>query len=90
MVVGLALLSASGLLVLWARKRRFDRTNEFGVERFSSYGGKVAAHTFDVLLQTGAMVCGLAGLLVLAFQFQDSWGWVITIPVFSLVLFLLM
>jgi hypothetical protein len=38
------------ILGLWRRKRKFDRTNAYGVEQFSSYWGKLGATTKDRFL----------------------------------------
>ena len=42
--IGMLLLALGVALTLARRKRRFDRTNPFGVEQFSSYWGKLSAN----------------------------------------------
>ena len=60
-IIGLA-------LGLWKGKRKFDRTNEHGVEQFRSFGGKMVATTFDDLLSWVAIGSLFVGLFILAFS----------------------
>jgi len=87
--VGTILLVMGGLLALWRRKRIFDRTNRYGVERFSSFWGKLANRMKDGLLGGGSLLLFSAGLLILAFRYHDSWGWVVLLPVCAFLLFLM-
>ena len=87
--VGTILLVVGGLLALWRRKRIFDRTNQYGVERFSSFWGKLGTKTKDGLLGGASIVLLSSGLLILAFRYQDSWGWVVLLPVFAFLLFIM-
>ena len=85
-----ALLLALGLaLTLAKRKRRFDRTNPFGVEQFPSYWGKLSDNIKDGLLRYLALIFLFAGLVILGFRFEDSWGWIVTLPAYLFMLFLL-
>lgn len=54
--------------LLWRNKRRFDRTNEHGIQQHKSYGEKLRAESFDTILLGVAYVSAFvaAGLLVLA------------------------
>ena len=54
------LLIVGTRLLYWRKKRKFDRLNEHGVERFGSYREKVAADTFNTVLQW----IGYASLIV--------------------------
>ncbi len=85
--VGTILLVVGGLFALWRKKRIFDRTNQYGVERFSSFWGKLGTKTKDGLLGTASIVLLSSGLLILAFRYQDSWGWVVLLPVCAFLLF---
>lgn len=89
-LIGAALLVIGALLGLKRRKRRFDRTNEFGVERFQSYGGKLRARFKDGLLGLTSILLLSSGILILAFQHQDSWGWIVLLPVCAIMLFALL
>jgi len=87
--IGVLLLALGVALTLARRKRRFDRTNLFGVKQFSSYWGKLSANIKDGLLRYLALIFLSAGLVILGFRFEDSWGWIVTLPVYVYMLFLL-
>lgn len=84
---GVVLLLACAVLAFKARKRRFDRTNEAGVERFSSYGQKLRSKAWDAFLGGASIAFGIAGILILAYQYQDSWGWIVLLPALLIALF---
>ena len=74
---------------LKSRKRRFDRTNQFGVEQFQSYWDKLGTQIKEGLLRYVSLLLLSAGLVILGFRYEDSWGWIITLPVYAFMLFLL-
>lgn len=63
-----ACFAIAGSAMLWRNKRRFDRTNEHGIQQHKSYGGKLRTESFDAILLSIAYVSAFvaAGLLVLA------------------------
>jgi glycerol uptake facilitator-like aquaporin len=83
---GTFLLAMGALLTYWKYKRAFDRTNEYGVERFSSYGHKLLSWGKDFVIDTLGTLLLSAGLLLVAFHYQDSWG-AIVIVAFLIYLF---
>lgn len=87
--VGAFLLVVGGLFALWRKKRIFDRTNQFGVERFSSFWGQLGTKTKDGLLGGASIVLLSSGLLILAFRYQDSWGWALLLPIFAFLLYIM-
>ncbi len=87
--LGLLLLAAGVLLALWRRKRKFDRTNAFGIEQFPSYFRKLVAGAKDGMLGGGSLIFSCAGLLLLAFRYVDSWGWIVVLPVCAFLLVVL-
>ena len=87
--IGTFLIAASAVLALWARKRHFDRTNQFGIEQFSSFWGKLRSKMKDGLIGGASWVFLAAGLLVLIIRYQDSWGWVILLPASAALFFFL-
>lgn len=89
-LMGVALVAIGAALGLKKRKRKFDRTNEFGVERFRSYGGKLRSRLKDGFLGFTSISLFAAGVLVLAFEHQDSWGWIVVLPVCAFMLFVLL
>ena len=89
-LMGVALVAIGAALGLKKRKRKFDRTNEFGVERFRSYGGKLRSRFKDGFLGFASISLFAAGVLLLAFEHQDSWGWIVVLPVCVFMLFALL
>ena len=88
-LVGLLLLGAGITLGLTASKRRFDRTNAFGVERFPSFGAKLRSRSGDYVLKGGAIGSLAIGTLLLASNHVDTWGWIVMAPVSLFMLYLL-
>ena len=87
--IGALLLALGMALTLARRKRRFDRTNQFGVERFPSYWAKLSTNIKDGLIRFISLLLLSAGLVIFGFRFEDSWGWIVTLPVYAFMLFLL-
>lgn len=88
-VLAVCLLAAGGVLGLLAEKRRLDRTNEFGVQRFASFSRKLRGRTADYVLTGSAN--GLAAAARSSCR-PPTWkaGWVVMGPVSLFVLYLLM
>lgn len=72
--------------ILWRKKRKFDRINAAGVEHFQSYGGKIAARTGDALLWLLALCSLTMGIVLLAHENSDSWGWIVLLPLYGFLL----
>ena len=87
--IGALLLALGIALTLTRKKRRFDRTNQYGIEQFPSYWAKMSTNIKDGLLCSISLLLLSAGLLILGFRFEDSWGWIVTLPVYAFMLFLL-
>lgn len=87
--IGFALLGIGTCLTLWFRKRRFDRTNAFGVQRFSNFWSMIAARTKDLVLEGSSILLLCSGVIMLAFNHLDSWGWIVALPVLGFTLFVL-
>jgi hypothetical protein len=58
-------LAFTGGALIWRNKRRFNRTNEHGVQQYDTYGGKVKAEAFDKLLLVIAYVGATAATVML-------------------------
>ncbi len=89
-MIGVVLLVLGVFLMLWFRKRRFDRTNAFGFQQFTNYWAKIGAVTKDVVLGGSSVLLLCSGVLLLAFNHVDSWGWIVVLPVMAFSLFLLL
>lgn len=79
LVAGTLLIVGLGLYYV-ARRRVFNRRNEFGREVFASYSGKLIARAGDAVLLLLALVLGLTGVFLLAFEHPDSWFGIVLIP----------
>ena len=73
-LIGLLLLVAGAALALHARKREFDRTNAFGIERFPAFGARLRSKSGDYVLLGGAIASLGTGAIVLASNHIDTWG----------------
>lgn len=71
---------------LWMKKRKFDRTNSAGVEQHKSYGRKLAAGLLDKSLAGTSAIFLIAGIVFMAYGFEDSWGWMVLLPLYLLLL----
>ena len=72
------------LFLIKHRSRKFNRTNAFGVEQFTSYSGKLKSKAKDGLLVGLAVFFTIFGMMMLAFHYEDSWGWIVIIPAVAL------
>ena len=82
-VIGVACLIARG-------KRRFERINKYGVERFRSFVARLRGRTGDRVLAGLGMVLMAAGTIAMANNHIDSWGWIVMLPVSVIMLYLLL
>jgi len=80
-----ALIAGTGLY-FWVKKRKFDRTNTAGVEQFASFSGKLGATFVDKFLAGLSAFCIFAGAIFMAFGFEDSWGWIVLLPIYFVLL----
>lgn len=87
--IDVVLLVLGMFLMLRFRRRQFDRTNAFGVQQFTSYWAKIGAVTKDALLGGSSVLLLCSGVLLLAFNHVDSWGWIVVLPLMAFSLFLL-
>jgi hypothetical protein len=87
--IGALLLALGVALTLAINKRRFDRSNQFGIEQFPNYWAKIGSKIKDGIQRYVSLILLSAGLVILGFRFEDSWGWIVTLPVYAFMLFLL-
>jgi hypothetical protein len=79
--IGIFIVVIGLLLGLVRNKRKFERTNEFGVEIFSTYWDKLKGKIIDGILNGLFIVIFFSGILMLAYANSESWGWIIILPV---------
>ena len=82
-LIGWCLIAASVLISLWRRKKSFDNP------RYSTYWKHLAAKTMDGFCGFLALVLLIGGVILVALDYQDSWGAFILLPVYGFMLFLL-
>ena len=76
-----ALVTLIGAWLLYnSRKRVFDRRNAFGQQVFNSYRHKLTARLIDLILGFFATVVMLTGIIFLAMEHHESWGWIVLLP----------
>ena len=83
---GAAIFMIGALLYFWKNKRVFDRTNQYGVEQFSSFWEKLVAKAKEKLIFSIAITLLFGGLLILASAYESTWGWIVLLPVSLFVL----
>ena len=88
-ILGIAATLCGIVLLYWQRKRRFDRTNAYGVQRFSSNFGKLRAMAWDGFLWLAGAILLSAGVIGLAHLHEATWGWIVMLPVYAYLLFML-
>ena len=86
--LGAIIFLIGGFLYFWQKKRVFDRTNQYGVEQFSNFRGKLIAKVKDKLIFGIAVTLLFGGLLTLAVAYESTWGWIVLLPVYLFMLFL--
>lgn len=74
MIAGVALLIGLAI-IFFAKKRRFDRLNEFGREAFPSYFAKLVSRTIDELLFSVGVVIGVWSGFALLSEYASDWVW---------------
>lgn len=62
---GVVLLFVGLLIELWRQKLKFNRTNQAGIEQFSSFRRKVFAGLFDTILRGAFLTFAFGGLLII-------------------------
>lgn len=62
-----------------SKKRKFERLNEFGEERFPSYWNKVKETLFDELLHFSGLCLIALSIATLAFKYAEGWAWLVVL-----------
>ena len=89
-VIGALLLAAGVWLGILVKQRRFNRTNEFGVERFPSFWTKVRQRSQDYILVGGCLLAVACGVILLSSNHFEGGGWVVMLPLSLFMLYLLL
>jgi len=70
-IIGIALIVSSIYLSIWRGKRKFNRTNNVGVELFSTYGQKLSARWLENSAQFLSMLFMVLGIIILLVALFD-------------------
>ena len=89
-IAGALLVAGCTFAAFLARKRKFNRTNQFGAERFPTYWDALRSRAADQMLRGASLLLFGVGIIVLASEHFDTWGWVVLAPVCAFLLFLLL
>jgi hypothetical protein len=87
--IGALLLALGSALAVATSKRPIDRTSQFSVNKVPNYWDKLCTQIKDGLLRYVSLFLLPTGLVILGFRYEDFWGWIVTLPVSALTLFLL-
>lgn len=66
---GVVFLVVGLLFEMWRQKLKFNRTNQSGIEQFSSFGKKVFAGWLDTMLRGAFLTLALGGLLIILISY---------------------
>jgi hypothetical protein len=89
-ILSLLLLVAGTGFAIKAKKRRFDRTNALGIERYATFWAKLTSRSGDLALIGIALCCLGFGTILLSANHLNTWGWVVIAPVCLFMLYLLL
>ena len=89
-IAGLLLLAAGAWFGILVKRRRFKRTNEFGVERFPSFWAKLRQRSRYYILVGGCLLMVAVGVILLSSNHLEGGGWVVMLPVSLFMLYLLL
>jgi hypothetical protein len=85
------LLIALGAWMAYRQKsREHRRLNQLGVEVFDSFGAKVRAKTLGAASWLAVTVLVTTGVAMLAVQYEPTWGWLVLLPLYAWLLFLVL
>ncbi len=82
-LIGLTLITISGSLHFWRKKKAFDNP------RYPSYWRHLSAKTLDKLYNFLSLISLIGGILMIATAYQDTWGGFVLLPIYAVMLFLL-
>lgn len=64
-----------------SKKRKFERLNEFGAERFPSYWSRVKETFIDEFLHFSGLCLIALSIVSLAFRYAEGWAWLVVLMV---------
>ena len=82
-LIGFILITISGGLRFWRKKKAFDNP------RYPSYWRHLSAKSLDKFYNFLSLIFLIGGILMISTAYQDSWGSFVLLPIYGLILFLL-
>lgn len=91
MTVFACLLIALGAWMAYRQKsREYRRLNPLGVEAFPTYGAKMRAKIAGTACWLMVAVLLTTGVVMLAVQYESTWGWVVLLPLYAWFVFMML
>jgi hypothetical protein len=85
------LLIALGAWMAYRQKsREHRRLNQLGAEVFPTYAAKLLAKTAGTARWLMVATLVTTGVVLLAVQYESTWGWVVLLPLYAWLLFLML
>ncbi len=81
--IGTSLIAESALLTLWRKKKAFD------IPCYLTYWQQLSAKTIEDISSFLALILLIAGVWVIANEYQNSWGAFVLLPVYGFMIFVL-
>ena len=75
------------IFLIWKQKRRFARTNQFGIERYSTFRGKITSKLVDGFLYVIGFVMTASAAIVFFVEHGKSFPF-LSFIVFAFIVFL--
>ena len=72
------------------KSREHRRLNPLGVEAFPTYGAKMRAKTAGAVCWPVVAVLMTTGVVLLAVEYESTWGWVVVLPLYAWFLFMML
>ena len=91
MTVLACLLIALGAWMAYRQKSLEDRwLNPLAVETFPTYGAKMRTKIAGVVCWLMVAVLSTTGVVILAVQYESTWGWVVLLPLYAWFVFMML
>ena len=84
-------LIAFGAWIAFRQKsREHTRLNQLGVEVFPTYAAKLRAKAAGAARWLGVAILVTTGVVILAVEYESTWGWLVLLPLYAWLLFLML
>ena len=83
------LIALGAWLAFRQKSREHSRLNHLGVEVFPTYAAKLRAKTAGAARWLMVAILVTTGVVLLAVQYESTWGWLVLLPLYAWLLFLM-